>query len=625
MDRHRDRTTLALCAVFVPVAGFYLLTAATGVPPGVHEPRANPYNLLANALLHLHLSVGRAPAQLLSLSEPYNPARNAPILSHIHPSIDDYVLYHGHLFLTWGPVPAVVLAFVHLAGVEPSSSTTVLAFAIVGFAFALAVLRIVLRQLGDPPAWMCVAAASTLGLASSVPFILRNGGVYEEALASGFCFVMAGVWLAMSTLARRTATRRRLLLMSLCFGLAAGSRPTLALTAIVLAPVYLSLRTSHARRDLLATLAIPLAICLLLLIGYNQVRFGSPLEVGVRYQLTGYDSLTAHFGDPAYIPQGAWAYLLAPPRADILFPFLALAQPPLSYPLSLPSRLHLVAEPTGGLLPMAPILIFLAALPWIWLRRRDTPLGPCVAPLSLLAGAGVAILIFLSYEFFGTTERYEVDFATLLLLAALANWLLLCSKSHGIRRRFLQTTGALLVAWTCFTGAAASVVGYTDPLFNDNSGAWSKLEAAGSPVSRAMAAIVGHPILANLSAPDLTERFHIDYTTLGVGDTTFRLSTGAYARITVVSPNRRVIAVVADIQIVSALRDRYGLETTSASGSDYSRLLSGIGGQVQVPVQVNAGVNHLALLPVASAPIDGKATSPGRLVLRVKRLSLANA
>ena len=50
---------------------------------------------------------------------------------------------------------------------------------------------------------------------------------------------------------------------------------------------------------------------------------------------------------------------------------------------------------------------------------------------------------FVSYEFFSTTERYEVDFTIPLLLVALTIWLVL-STQVGLRgRRFVRMAGAL--------------------------------------------------------------------------------------------------------------------------------------------------------------------------------------
>src|SRR6202011_2021994 len=201
---------LALGAVLLLSAGFYLWTAGTSVPLSLHGGQGDRYNLLASALLHLHLSIGPAPEALMHLADPYSPNENSFAIANgvtDASSIYDDVLYHGQLYFIWGPAPALVLlAPLHLLGFEPSGSVTVAVYAIAGLGFALATLRVLLRQIGDIPIWMCVLAGFALSMSSAVPFILRTPSVAEDVLAGGFCFTMAGIWLATSVLVSRKAS-----------------------------------------------------------------------------------------------------------------------------------------------------------------------------------------------------------------------------------------------------------------------------------------------------------------------------------------------------------------------------------------------------------------------------------
>ena len=613
------RIDVALCLVFVVVGTFYIWTAASTFPLLLHGARANPYNQLADAFLHFRLSLGRAPSGLLRLSEPYNPAQNALLQTDAYGSIHDYALYHGQLFLTWGPVPAVLLAPLRLLGFEPSESLLVALLAVAGFGFALAVLRVILTHIDRPALWMCVLAALTLGLASTVPFLLRRPMVYEEEISSGFCFAMAGTWLAISTLARRTASLARLVAISLCFGLATGSRVDLAITAIVMLPVYFSLRSSRPRGQVLAALLVPIGACLVLLMAYNTARFGSPLEIGGKYQLAGFDPQIARYGDFGYMPPDIWFYLVSPPRLTILFPFLSLAPPPVSYPLALPAHYEPSPEATGGLLPMAPILLFLVALPWL-LHRRRTLAGPLTVPLLLLTGAALTILGFVSYEFFSTTERYEVDFTIPLLLVALTIWLVL-STQVGLRgRRFVRMAGALLAVWSCVTGLAVSFVGYDDLLATNHPGLWGELESIGSPLSRVAARLVGHPVLASVITPHLMQT-NVNYATIGAGATSFWLNSEEQARITVVSPHQGQAALVADVGTDPELPagGSYGLEIRGPGNARYRQRFSG-DGVFRVSVPLAAGLDHLVLKPFA--PRASRTPYP---LLLVEHLTLSSA
>ncbi len=499
-----DRVRLALIAVFLGAGAFYLWTAGSSYPLSLHAPAGERYDQLAHALLALRLSLGRAPAGLLELPDPYSPLQNAPFQA----GYKDLALYHGQLFVPWGPVPALVLvAPLELLGFAPSSSLTASLFAICGLGFALAALRVVLAQVGPLPLWICLLAACTLALGSVIPFILRRPLVYEEEIAGGYCFAMAAVWLALSAVAgrsavsargavspRRAASARRagwvrLALLSLCIGLAAGCRPTYALLVVLLAPVYRALRGSHSARVLALALALlaPLVLCGVGLLAYNQARFGSPLQNGSAYQLAGsFDQHTARFGALAYVAPGLWFYLFGLPQPIAVFPFLAIGGLHTgSYPGVLPAG-YFTYEPVAGLLPMAPLVVALAALPWLW-RRRPHALGPLAPVLLALALAGAACTLFLAYVFFSTSERYEVDFVTPLLLGALAAWLALARHTpRGWRRSLVRFGGGALALWSCLTGLSIGFTGAENLLATQHPGTWRLLETLTSPLAHAI-------------------------------------------------------------------------------------------------------------------------------------------
>jgi hypothetical protein len=617
-----NRVGISLSAIFLLGTAFYFWTAGSTYPLELNGAQVDAYNLLANAFLHLQLSVGTAPAALLHLQNPYDPAQNAEFQPYFH----DLALYKGHFYLTWGPAPVIVLLVpLHIFGLEPSPSLTAAIFASAGLGFALLTLRALIRKIGGVGLGLCILAALALALSSAVPFILRRPSTYEEAVTGGYCFVMAGIWLATSALLTRRASAPRLVLMSLCFGLAAGARPTLGLAALVLVAVYLTLRPTQSRRRLLLTLAAPVAVCFVLLATYNQVRFGSPLEIGTRYQLAAEDTRTAPYAHAGYVPAGVWFYMIAPPRPVILFPFVELAPSLVSYPLGLPAH-YVISESSGGLLPMTPIVVFLVALPWLW-RRRPALLGALAPALLILAAVGLVIVVFLSYEFFAATERYEVDFTTLLMLGALAAWLTLSTRTgtRGVRR-LVRASGALLIAWGCLTGAAVSFTGYYNLLAVKHPGTWTDLEDTASPVSAAIAAVVGHPVLAAVSAPDFKELSPITYTSVGLGTTAFGLGAGEQATLTIVSPDTREAALLVRARLNPALGPGASgglLVSYSSHASSSYRLPAG--GTAQIPVRLGSGVNHIALsalLGRAGAPPTAASPGPEPL-LAVTRLSLA--
>jgi hypothetical protein len=597
-----DRVNAALTAVFLLVATFFFWRTTVAEPLALHGGQGTPYNQLADAFIHLHVWVVHVPAAALSSGNPYNPAERSPFLF----GYPDYALYGHYLYLTWGAAPVLVLLVpLHLLGFEPSASVISMPYAIVGLGFALATLRVILRRIGEVSLWMCILAGLTLACASAIPYIVRFPLVYHEEIAGGYCFAMAGIWFAVSAVVdQRRSSLKRLALMSLCIGLAADTRPTLGLIALVLVAVYAALRSTRERRGLLFALAAPFGACVALLLAYNYVRFGDPLQYGAKYQINGISTYTAHFGSFSYLPPGLWSYLIAPPRVTALFPFFLLNAPQASYPLGLPAHYTAISEETGGLLPMAPIALFVVALPWVW-RRRPAVLGP-VAPLLLaLVCAGLICMVFVSYEFYISTERYEADYMTLLLLGALAAWLVLSSQALGRRRRRLvRTLGALLAAWSCVTGMAGSYQEIAkDP------GTWRTLVNLGSPLSTAIATIAGHPVLAEIHTRNQWASLP-SYSNLGTEVTGFWLNARDHADLTIVSPDTRQDTLVANTFAGPALEAGTSPEVLIAGAEHASHVyrLPGAGGLARIPVHLSRGVNQLVLVPVAGAAAHASAS-----------------
>ena len=529
----QDRAGLALAAVFLLGAAFYVWRANVVQPLALNGLPTNPYNQLANAFLHLYLWIAHFSSRVLG-PEPNNPAVRPKFPTAAYP---DDALYRGKIYLTWGPAPVLVLVLpLRLLGDNRSASAIIVPFAIGGLAFALATLRVILRQIGGVKLWMRILAALTLACSSVVADIIKFPEVYFEAIAAGYCFTMIGIWLAVSAIATGRASLARLALMSLCFGLAAGSRPPLGLVALMLVPVYLSLRAIADRRRLLIALTVPVGLCFLLLAAYNDARYGSLFEIGTKYQLNG-GSYHAHWGEISYVSPGIWGYLITPPRLSALSPFFPPSTAQLSAAaagfLRVVGRNGRIAadDPDCGVPRGVAVDMAAASLA----ARTAWP------ALLVMIGAGACILFFLAYEASGTTERYEVDYATLLLLGALAAWLALSVESKRRRRWLVGVGGGVLAAWSCATGLAVCCQG-----LQAQSSTWRTLVNIGSPLSTAIAVIAGHPILAGVSTPNgagIPEG--IGY--VDTDATTFWLSVRDQAELTIVSPGSRTAALAGNV------------------------------------------------------------------------------
>ena len=147
---------------------------------------------------------------------------------------------------------------------------------------------------------------------------------------------MTALWCVFRALHAPRRVEAWLAAAGLCFGLAIGSRPTyfFATTALALPLIYwwwCGRAEQEGRwwpvagwwRRAIAAVA-PLAAVGVGLAWYNYARFGSVVEFGVSYELSGvYEGKMRHFS-ASYVPLNFYRYFLAPPRWTGAFPFLAI-------------------------------------------------------------------------------------------------------------------------------------------------------------------------------------------------------------------------------------------------------------------------------------------------------------
>jgi hypothetical protein len=474
----------ALVLSFVALFLFYSWTASNGRAFSLAEPQEGLYNLLTDAMVHgqLHLRVEPDPG-LFELADPYEPTRNVRVRLH------DASLYHGHYYLYFGVVPVLVL-FVpwRLAGFgdlpEPLAATL---FATVGLFFWTLLLRALIRRhLPEAPRWARLVGVVTLGLASVVPFALRGASVYEVALTAGYLFMGAAAWFFTTADTSRPSEEgrasglslRRVALGSLCLGLAVGCRPNqillLPLVPLLALPAWRAALDRRGRA--LFALALPAGLVLLLLGAYNEARFGSWFELGMRYQLGRVRPVP--WFELSAVPPVVWFQFLAPPRLSFDFPFVL---PMTRYPGQIPEGFF--AEPyIVGLLAHAPFVLVLFAAPWLLRRTRAPDAAGLRARVGVLVAAGLVSPLVTAFVFAAAAMRYQIDFASFLVVAALVVWLLAVRQASGWRRRGLAALGLAACAVSWLLAVTLSLSGGYDELRRWNPGLWTRLEQASEPI-----------------------------------------------------------------------------------------------------------------------------------------------
>ena len=329
----------------------------------------------------------------------------------------DTSIYHGRYYLYFGVVPAALLYLPYhlLTGSDLSQNVPVVLFVALGLLVYWGIFEGARRRYF--PGMKSVHHAVSLILlafGSGTPLLVSISSVYEIPIAAGYLF-HALMWLGIFNAWHSNERGARWLgLASLAGGLAVGCRPNylIALPAVAVAAAVLA-RGRRSPLGLSAWAVLPAAGVGLLLAAYNFLRFGSPLEFGLHYQLD--QMMTPQFS--VFSPSFFWSnlnwYFLRPPVFGFYFPYV--------FPMnaSLRPERYYGYESIHGQLAVT-ILCFLT-LAWIWLRWRRVALDPRARDFLVLLAATFAAL-FLEMGFYGNrAERYIVDFqAPLILLVAIA-------------------------------------------------------------------------------------------------------------------------------------------------------------------------------------------------------------
>ena len=472
--------------VLILAGWFYLWTATSaGSPFSTKLQQDDLYNRLSDGFLAGQLSFIEKPNPALAdLQDPWDPAQNAG-LSTFH----DVSYFHGKYYLYFGAAPAVLLLapWKALTGTYLGENVAAAVFSWLGALSSIG-LVLVLRRRHFPAlaGWVGGLCLVALALGNFAPILLRRPVYYELAISSAYAFAMTA--LLFVALAQVEGRRRRLwlALAGLAYGLTLASRPNYLFGAVVLLvpfiPAWRAWRTGDApdirriKADLIAVGA-PLALVATLLLVYNALRFGSPLEFGTYYMISGLHPQHQAITSAGYLPTNLWFYFLAPAQLSAYFPFFEVIHMPW---FALPAG-YTGEEDAYGLCnaPFYLMALFVAAS---W---RD-PRLPAPASLRAFALGSLALAacnLFVLGRVGGAANRYMVDiFPSLLPLACLGVFWAEHSAARGYRKVALRAAWIAALAYTAAFNVFVSLQ-HNDLLEHYNPAAYRRLAHAFNHVS----------------------------------------------------------------------------------------------------------------------------------------------
>ncbi len=436
-----NRIYISLIVIALFVAWIYIFLVSDGYWywtswPGV----TNYYSELAAAFNHGQLSLLSKPdPALLELQNPYQ--NNSERRKIRYPY--DASFYKGKFYLYWGPAPAIILAGIEILSPINIGDEQIVFIATLGLFVVnmLILLKLWKRYFHDTPMWTILVAVLVSGFASPLLWNLNRSEIYEAAITSGQFFLMGGFYLVCASFEKPVFASWKLALAGFCWALAISSRITLLLPVsflVLMALLYLIkyLRENRLRLALLlACLTLPLLISLLGLGWYNWARFGSPLEFGYRFMLSGTDLSHVQLFSSNYLIPNLYNYLLNHFQVKPSFPYL-FAEVGKNISFRTGSAVPLNSERTTGIVFSAPFMIFSIIPPLAWLKRRFLKTAPEASEAqsgersrNLLEWVGLSLtgVVFLTFSsilvYYYETMRFLADvIPSLTLLSSLGFW-----------------------------------------------------------------------------------------------------------------------------------------------------------------------------------------------------------
>ena len=479
----------AVIVVAVTVGSYYLWSVrAAGDKFYWGYDLGGYYNYLGRAFAHgrLHLPI-QPSRELLALANPWDPAVPDSY------KMQDMAFFNGRYYLYHGAGPAVILftPWRLLTGHDLPENFALFLLCFGGFLFSCGtLLRLLALADAEPGPLLLALMLFALGICQGVPYLLNRVFVYEIAIGGGY-FCLSG---AMFFLAGSIESRRRawwLAMSGLMFGLAISCRPHLGLAgAIALAGLAAS---PNRTRSSLISFTAPLILVGAAVAAYNYQRFGNPFEFGIRYLLTGANQNRIKLTAGNVMP-GLYFMLFCPPDFSPVFPWVRLV---LRYPFNSPN-FHFpagyVIEPIVGALFCAPLVV------GAWFVAVVRRLANVRILLWIALISSLAVLLFLTATGF-TTQRYEVDFLPLAVLAAVANFGILIARCSGVTRGAVTAAFAVLVACSAIVNLALGISGPYDQMLKSRTASYLRIARWFSPFEQF------RPMLNPKVAIDLTAEF----------------------------------------------------------------------------------------------------------------------
>ena len=267
---------------------------------------------------------------LSKLENPYDPAERREATGERFGVIWDRAFFDGKLYSYFGVAPIFYLyfpAYILTGKVISDALAATLISSAAAIFLGLVLLEALKRNTQKPPFLLVLLGITTLPSGALLWPTLTNANFYHIAVLSGILTVSAFFFFALKADSSSGIKRKALFALSgLSLGAVVASRPNLVLYVIIALPFLISIikKRPYGGKSLafdITAFSLPMIFVGVLIMVYNNARFGSPFDFGSAYQLTLADTSTYSFSASLIMP-AIFHYFMQPPSLDHVFPFV---------------------------------------------------------------------------------------------------------------------------------------------------------------------------------------------------------------------------------------------------------------------------------------------------------------
>ena len=333
-----DRKNIAHRAVILLLAGFCAMSMLHFLEPGeityekgMDVSRKDPFVQMFDALQKGQVHIDITPSEeLLAMEDPYDQSvRSEEKVSFAW----DRAFYNGKYYSYYGIAPVLVYyaPYYLFTGALPTLNKACVFFGILSVLFLFGAVLAFVRKFVKKPNFLALILCLFGGVfASGMLFNVNSSDMYALPGIAGTCFLMLCLWCGVEACMRKGEKKQPFLfvLSGIAFVLCLASKPTRALSCLIIAPVFLELlftKTHTLRYKLYSAGAflLPVLAGCGCLFAYNYARFDSPFDFGAAYQLTVSD-VSANSLRIGLLPNALLHYFIQPVKVTGSFPFISI-------------------------------------------------------------------------------------------------------------------------------------------------------------------------------------------------------------------------------------------------------------------------------------------------------------